>query len=123
MINRPALAVKNEKGEEYTVEFIYSQLSALHPRKEVACILRKNKGEVTDTLAKSVVSLDSRDIYSRLKGRRKALNKALIQIWPKVIVKNDPECGVLFKLQPPEYRANRILIWNEYKRVCSDFKD
>jgi hypothetical protein len=102
-----------EKTYEYGFEHVYKGNAPISTRCSIAQVA--GKGIVPVAVAYSKIAHN--DQFSRVKGRRIALQKALSQVWPQTHVKYDSINGRKLELAPKKNRTIRALFWKSYFKL------
>jgi hypothetical protein len=75
---------------------------------------KRNGKPVVTTIATGYAKVSKGDQFSRTTGRRVALHKALVSVWPESKVIYTAESGIKKTIAPAKHRVVRTVFWKNY---------
>jgi hypothetical protein len=75
---------------------------------------KRNGKPLVTTIATGYAKLSKGDQFSRATGRRVALHKALVSVWPESKVVYTAESGIKKTIAPAKHRIVRTVFWKNY---------
>lgn len=107
------------EGKKYEVTF--DHLKSVSTKGEfkltacgTRCVISAVKGKQITTIATGYARVAKGDQFSRTTGRRVALHKALVSVWPESKVIYTAESGIKKTIAPKKHRDVRTAFWKTY---------
>ena len=110
------------EGKKYEVKFAHEKAIGERqphgPRPMVPigtkCVISQVNGKKVTTVATGYSRVAKGDQFDRSTGRKVALEKALVSIWPQSKIKYDAESGLKKSIAPARNRECRKQFWSKY---------